>query len=104
MQHDVSEFIVVAPSGMGKAVAWAERQLLAYLEGHFPLYRFRVEPFGPFADEEDFTIVPIMNRLPQPGEKTMEKDATFMCHLDPNVIPEIRHVLRSFDPAGVKAN
>lgn len=104
MPHDVSEFIVMAPASMGKIVDRAEHHLLSYLDGHFPFYRFRVEPFGPFADEEDFTIVPIMNRPPAPGEATMDPDATFMCHLDPNVIPEIQHVLRSFDPSGIKAN
>ena len=46
-QHDVSEFIVVAPANLGKAVEWAESRLLAYLGDQFPAYRFRIEPFGP---------------------------------------------------------
>jgi hypothetical protein len=100
VQHDVSEFIVIAPAGMGKAIEWAEPQLRSFLEGHFPLYRFRIEPYGPFADEEDFGIIPIMNRMPDPEEAVAHPDSTIMCHLDPTVIPEIRNVLRSFDPAG----
>ena len=104
MQHEVSEFIVVAPTTMGKAIQWAEPQLRHFLEGHFPLYRFRIEPFGPFAQDEDFAVIPVMNRAPEPGEETIEKDATFLCHLDPTAIPEIRHVLRSFDPAQQKAH
>lgn len=100
MPHEVSEFIVIAPSEMGKAIQWAEPLLRSYLEGYFPLYRFRIEPFGPFADESEFIIMPIMNRAPVPGEAASHPDATFMCHLDPMVIPEIQHVLRSFDPAG----
>ncbi|WP_108459164.1 hypothetical protein [Devosia naphthalenivorans] len=100
MQHKVSEFIVIAPSGMGKAIEWAEKQLLSYLEGNFPFYHFRVEPFGPFADEWDFGVIPIMNRPPAATDKPTSSDATFMLALDPTVIPEIMHVLRSFDPAG----
>lgn len=98
MQREVSEFIVIAPAGMGKAIEWAEMQLRSYLEGHFPLYSFRIEPFGPFADEKHFAIIPVMNRAPDPEEQTMHDDGTFMCHLDPMVIPEIQNVLRSFDP------
>lgn len=104
MQHEVNQFIVIAPAGMGKAIEWAEPQLRTYLEGHFPLYSFRIEPYGPFADEEDFAVIPIMNRPPAPSEKADHPDATFMCHLDPLVIPEIRQVLRSFDPAAVTAH
>ena len=104
MQHKVSEFIVIAPSGMGKAIEWAEKQLLSYLEGHFPYYRFRVEPFGPFADEWDFGVIPIMNRMPSDGDRPRDPDATFMLELDPTVVPEIMHVLRSFDPAGATAH
>lgn len=97
--REVSEFIVIAPTNMGKAIEWAEPQLRSYLEGHFPLFSFRIEPFGPFADEDDFSIIPIMNRPPELGEETMEAGGTFMCHLDPMIVPEIKHVLRSFDPA-----
>lgn len=102
-QHEVSEFIVVAPATMGKAIQWAEPQLIQYLEGHFPLYRFRVEPFGPLADYDNFTVIPIMNRPARPGERT-DKDQIFLAHLNPTVIPEIRHVLKSFDPAQQKAH
>jgi hypothetical protein len=103
-QHEVSQFIVIAPTNMGKAIQRAEPQLRSYLEGHFPRFRFRIEPFGPFADEEEFAIIPIMNRPPEPGEATKHNDATIMCRLDPTVIPEIQHVLRSFDPAEPKVH
>lgn len=97
-QREVSEFVIIAPADMGKAIEWAEPLLRSYLEGHFPLYRFRIEPFGPFAETGDYAVIPIMNRAPESGETTQHPDATFMCHLDPTVIPEIKHVLRSFDP------
>lgn len=102
-QHEVSEFIVVAPTAMGKAIEWAEPQLRHYLEGHFPLYRFRIEPYGPLAEDDDFAVIPVMNRPARPGEQT-DRDQIFLASLDPMVIPEIRHVLRSFDPAQQKAH
>lgn len=99
--HDVNEFIVVAPANMAKAVQWAEVSLRSYLEGYFPHYLFRIEPFGPFALDDEFTVIPVMNRPPQQGEH-VEPDQLFMGHLDPNAVPEIRSVLRTFNPtAGV---
>lgn len=96
-QHDVSEFIVVAPAMLGKAVEWAEPRLLEYLGDQFPAYRFRIEPFGPFADDEEFTVIPIMNRPPVPGEDR-DPDELHMCQLHPEAIPQIQQALRSFDP------
>lgn len=102
--QEVSEFIVVAPATMGKAVEWAEQRLRAYLEGHFPFYSFSIEPFGPLSSEDEFTVVPIMNRRPAPNEQD-DPDRVFMCRpLDPNVIPEIKQVLRSFDLAPASAH
>jgi hypothetical protein len=65
--REVSEFIVIAPAGLGKAVEWAEGRLLAYLGDQFPDYQFRIEPYGPFADDEEFTVLPVMNRAAEPG-------------------------------------
>lgn len=96
-QHEVSDFIVVAPSGLGKAVEWAEARLLDYLGGQFPSYRFRIEAFGPFADDEEFTIIPIMNRPAEPG-KASHDDMMILCQLNPEAIPQIQKALRSFDP------
>jgi hypothetical protein len=98
--HEVSEFIVVAPSTLGKAVQWAEQRLLAHLEACFPFFTFRIEPFGPLSDDTEYTVVPIMNQRPGPGEQT-DSEWTRLCSpLDPNIIPEIKMVLRSFDLAG----
>jgi hypothetical protein len=96
-QHEVSEFIVVAPAMLGRAVEWAEPRLLEYLGDQFPDYRFRIEPYGPFADDEEFTVLPIMNRAAEPGE-TLRDDDIIMCSLNPQSIPQIQQALRSFDP------
>lgn len=104
MQHEVSEFIVIAPAGMGKAIEWAEPQLRSYLAGHFPLYSFRIEPYGPFADEENFAVIPIMNRQAPPNERPADPDALVMCSLDPSIIPEIRHILKLYDPTVTMIN
>jgi len=100
--HDVSEFIVVAPAMLGKAVKWAEPLLLAHLAEKFPRMRFRIEPFGPFADDEEFTVIPLMNRPPEPGEDSGNPDQIFLAHLDTAIIPEIQTVLRDFDPDNVR--
>ena len=96
-QREVNEFIVVAPATLGKAVEWAGPRLLQFLGGQFPSYRFRIEPFGPFADDEEFAVIPIMNRPPVPGEDR-DPDELHMCQLNPDAIPLIKTALRSFDP------
>lgn len=100
MQHNVNEFIVVAPMNMGKAIEWAEPQLRSFLEVHFPLYKFRIEPYGPFAEEDQFAIIPILSRRPAPAEQAAA-DQLLLAQLDPMIVPEIKNILRSFDPIGV---
>ena len=100
--REVRDFIVVAPANQAKAAAWAEQRLAAYLAAKFPHYRFRLEPYGPFAEEDDFAVLPIVNSIEDsmPGD-----DRIYLCKpLDPQVIPHIRRVLREFDLAGAKAN
>ncbi|WP_152662440.1 hypothetical protein [Devosia soli] len=97
MQREVNEFIVIAPAGLGKAVEWAEARLLTYLGDEFPGYRFRIEPFGPFADDDEFTVIPIMNRPAEPGEASHD-DMMIMCNLKPETVPRIQQALRTFDP------
>jgi len=97
MQHSVKDFIVIAPANQGKATEWAAERLSLYLEAHFPLYRFRIEPFGPLSGDDEFTVVPIMNKLPEPGEEPRADGAMTMCHLDPMAVMEIQSILRAFD-------
>lgn len=103
MQREVSDFIVVAPAMLGKAVEWAKPRLLEYLGSQFPNYRFHVEAFGPFADEEEFTVIPIMNRAPEPDEGK-QSDAIIMCTLPQQAIPNIEEALRAFDPDKVRVH
>lgn len=103
--QEVSQFIVIAPAKQSKAVEWAEQRLVAYLADAFPHYQFQVEAFGPFSDDEEFTVIPIVSRQPAAGEQTVEPDAFFLCKpLDPRVIPQIQEALRGFDIAGARAN
>jgi hypothetical protein len=103
--REVSQFIVVAPANKSKAVQWAEHRLIAYLGDAFPHYQFQVEAFGPFSDDDEFTVIPIVSRPPEAGETTLEPDAFFLCKpLDPRVIPQIQEALRAFDISGVMAN
>ncbi|MHA6690564.1 hypothetical protein [Devosia sp. A449] len=97
MPHEVSEFIVVAPANQAKAVEWAERRLAAFLETHFPLYSFRIDPFGPLSDDDRFTVIPVMSARPDRDDRS---DKIRLLSLDPNVIPEICDTLRSFDLTG----
>lgn len=100
--REVSEFIVVAPAGQGKALRFVEERLLGHLATRFPHYSFRLEPWGPFADDEEFSVLPIMNRAPEPGEATGDPDQFYMCApLDPRVIPQIRESLREFEMGAV---
>lgn len=102
-QHEVRQFIVVAPAMLGKAVEWAEPMLLEHLAGRFPGLHFQIEPYGPFADDDEFTVIPIMSRPPDAGESTRD-DTLHLAELDPAIIPEIRQALRSFDPAQQKVH
>lgn len=103
--QEVSQFFVVAPTNQGKAVEWAKERLLAHLAQRFPHYTFRVEPFGPMSDDDEFTVIPIVSRPPMPGERVHDPDAFFLCKpLDPRVIPQIRRALEEFDLVGVKVN
>ena len=99
MSLEVTEFIIIAPAVQAKAVEWAEHRLRSYLEGHFPLFSFRIEPFGPLSSDSEYTVLPVMNRRPFPAVSA--SDRLTLLTLDPTVIPEIRHKLRSFDLAGV---
>lgn len=101
---EVSEFIVVAPANQGMAVDFAQERIRAHLVRAFPHYSFRIEPYGPLCDDEDYTVVPIMNRRPALGEQT-DPDQIFMCKpLDPRVIPQIAAELRQFVLAGAGVN
>lgn len=94
--QEVSEFIVVAPGSMGKAVEYAETRIRERLGRSFPDYDFRIEPFGPFAEPESFAVIPIMSQRGSAGPN----GEMYMCKpLQAWVIPAIKDVLREFELA-----
>ena len=96
--YEVCDFIVIAPMNHCKAIERSSERLLAYLEGHFPLYHFTIEAYGPFSEPDEFAVIPIMNGR---GEfRPRENDAFRIGRLDPSVVPEILRALRQFDLAG----
>lgn len=93
--QEVSEFIVIAPSSMGKAVEYAEARIQERLGRSFPDYEFKIEPFGPFAEADEFAVIPIMGIA---GVGEHDPDEVYMCKpLEPWVIPAIKDVLREFE-------
>lgn len=92
--QDVSQFIVIAPGAMGKAVQYAEARIRDRLGRSFPDFEFMIEPFGPFAEADQFAVIPIMNQKGRVGPH----GEMFMCRpLEPWVIPAIKEVLREFE-------
>jgi len=92
--QDVTQFIVIAPASMGKAVEYAEQRITDRLARSFPDYEFQLEPYGPFAEAVSFAVVPIMNQKGRAGPN----GEMYMCRpLEPWVIPAIKDVLREFE-------
>lgn len=93
--QEVSQFIVIAPGAMGKAVEYAEARIRERLGRSFPQYHFQIEPFGPFSETDEFAVVPIMGVAGAGGH---DPDEVYMCKpLEPWVIPAIKEVLREFE-------
>lgn len=93
--QEVSQFIVIAPGAMGKAVEYAEARIRERLGRSFPQYHFQIEAFGPFSEPDEFSVVPIMGRTRQDSD---DPDRIYMCKpLEPWVIPAIKEVLREFE-------
>ncbi len=67
IERDVLQFIVVPPYEQRSAVAAAKERLEYYLGSRFPGYSFRVGPFAPVGDEEEFCVLPVMNFLGDDG-------------------------------------
>lgn len=60
-EREVLEFIIVPPFEQRAAVAAAKERFESYLANRFPGYSFRIGPFAPVGDEEEFSVLPIMN-------------------------------------------
>lgn len=95
--QDVTRFIVIAPGAMGKAVEYAADRIRERLSRSFPDFEFQIEPYGPLADPDEFSVLPIMGVA---GGEGQNPDEVYMCKpLEPWVIPAIKDVLRDFELA-----
>lgn len=93
--QEVSQFIVIAPGAMGKAVEYARSRIEKRLGRSFPHYEFQIEPFGPLSEPDEFAVVPIVGRTRRDGD---DPDRIYMCKpLEPWVVPAIKEVLKEFE-------
>ncbi|MBY5917319.1 hypothetical protein HFO77_23275 [Rhizobium leguminosarum] len=70
-EREVLEFIIVPPFEQRAAVAAAKERFESYLGNRFPGYRFKVGPFAPVGDEEEFSVLPVMNFPGDDGKSYM---------------------------------
>jgi hypothetical protein len=96
-EREVLEFIVVPPFEQRAAVAAAKERLEHYLICRFPGYRFKVGPFAPVGDDEEFCVLPLMNFVGDDGK-------SYMC-VPPKrwFVQEIADACRGFDLKGSKS-
>jgi hypothetical protein len=71
MSEEVLQFIIVPPYEQRAAVAAAKERLENFLQLRFPGYEFKVGPFAPVGDEDDFCILPVMNFVGDNGQSYM---------------------------------
>jgi len=67
-EREVLEFIIVPPFEQRAAVAAAKERFENYLGKRFPGYGFRVGPFAPVGNEDDFRVLPLMNFVGDDGK------------------------------------
>ncbi|MGM5010001.1 hypothetical protein ACD592_12840 [Rhizobium sp. 969_B3_N1_2] len=70
-ERDVLEFIIVPPYEQRAAVAAVKERFENYLGNRFLGYRFKVGPFSPVGDEEEFAVLPVMNFPGDDGKSYM---------------------------------
>lgn len=90
-ERDVIEFIIVPPFAKRADVAAARERLESHLENRFRGYTFRVGPFAPVGEEEEFAVLPVMNFTGDDGK-------CYMC-TPPNrwLLMDIAATCREFD-------
>lgn len=71
IEREVLEFIIVPPFEKRVAVAAAKERFEDYLGRRFPGYTFKVGPFAPVGDAEEFCVLPLMNFLGDDGKSYM---------------------------------
>ncbi|MBY3228576.1 MULTISPECIES: hypothetical protein [Rhizobium] len=95
-EREVLEFIIVPPFEQRAAVAAAKERFENYLANRFPGYSFRVGPFAPVGDEDEFSVLPLMNFLGDDGK-------SYMC-VPPKrwFVSEIADACKQFDMRGLR--
>ncbi|ACI55733.1 hypothetical protein Rleg2_2459 [Rhizobium leguminosarum bv. trifolii WSM2304] len=95
-EREVLEFIIVPPFKERAAVGAAKERLEHYLGNRFPGYSFKVGPFAPVGDEEEFCVLPLMNFVGDDGNN-------YMCTPPRRwLLQEIAHACRGFDLKGLR--
>lgn len=95
-EREVLQFIIVPPYEQRAAVAAAKERMEAYLGSRFPGYDFKVGPFAPVGDEDEFCVLPLMNFVGDDGQ-------SYMC-VPPKrwFVQEIAEACRQFDLRGLR--
>jgi hypothetical protein len=89
-QQEVSQFIIVPPFNQRDRIFDGREILTDYLARQFPRYSFEIAPIAPVQDDEDFSVIPIMNFVTPDGD-------SFMCKpVERWVFAEIADACRRF--------
>jgi hypothetical protein len=93
-EKDVLQFVIIPPYEQRGAVAAAKERFEHYLGNRFPGYGFKVGPFAPVGDEDEFSVLPIMNFLGDDGK-------SYMCNPPKRwLLLDIAAACREFDLVG----
>lgn len=96
IEREVLEFIIVPPFEQRAAVAAAKERFENYLADRFPGYSFRIGPFAPVGDEDEFCVLPLMNFPGDDGK-------SYMCTAPKRwFVQEIADACRHFDLKGLR--
>ncbi|OCJ05286.1 hypothetical protein A6U87_14880 [Rhizobium sp. AC44/96] len=95
-EKDVLQFVIIPPYEQRAAVAAAKERFEHYLGNRFPGYGFKVGPFAPVGEEDEFCVLPIMNFLGDDGK-------SYMCNQPKRwLLQEIAAACRQFDLQGLR--
>lgn len=97
-ESDVKEFVVIPPEEQIESLLRSRERFVDYMTRRFPAYMFRVAPFVPIGDAEEFSILPIMNYVGDDG-------GSYACNPPCRwVMSEIAQACREFDEEGVRSS
>lgn len=67
MSKEVLEFVIVPPYEQQAAIGAAKEGFEHYLANRFPGFTFKLGPFAPVGDDEEFHVLPVMNFVGDDG-------------------------------------